>query len=734
MPNIYSKFLQYNNTFTLRDAGPALLGSGLMLATLWLYKSHYKLGNKNPFKQILSKSGKTSEKKYGTERAHVNLDLSFIKRLYRILKILIPSPFSMELFFMALIALSLLLRTYADVWMINTSTGIEAAIISKKQSLFWRSTIHYLLCMPLVSVVNSFLKFGLSELKLRFRERLTHYFYRQYLNGFTFYKMTNLDNRISNADQLLTQDVDRFCEGIVELYSNLSKPLVDVLLYVSRIGDSLGWQAPLRLFFYLIGSGLMLTYLRRPIGRMTVIEQQLEGEYRFINSRLIVNSEEIAFYQGNERERLSVMNAFQRMVNHLRSLILFRFSISFLDNIVAKYVATVVGWYTMSRPFFNKANMSMMRKSKTELMQDYYSSGRMMFKLAEALGRLALAGRELTRLAGFTARVDMLMSVLNDLELGKYQRTMLSDVYVSNNGGLHSLQGNKNFSTDQLSIKSCGSNNSLVNGIGAINFAGEEMSTEDNSTAATTTSPLTKDTKAALFQPGAGKVQIKDNLICFENVPLITPNGDVLIHSLNLEVPSGRNVLVCGPNGCGKSSLFRVLGELWPLWGGKMTKPEKGKLFYVPQRPYMTIGTLRDQVIYPDRPAEMRRRGYTDTDLEELLEHVQLRYILEREGGWDSQQDWMDVLSGGEKQRIAMARLFYHCPQFAILDECTSAVSADVEGAIYRQCHTLNITLFTVSHRKSLWKYHDYSLHMDGRGHYEFKQIDHENTSEQFGS
>lgn len=74
-----------------------------------------------------------------------------------------------------------------------------------------------------------------------------------------------------------------------------------------------------------------------------------------------------------------------------------------------------------------------------------------------------------------------------------------------------------------------------------------------------------------------------DNVIRFEDVPLVTPNGDVLIESLNLEVTSGTNVLVCGPNGCGKSSLFRVLGELWPLFGGRLTKPAKGKLFYVPQ-------------------------------------------------------------------------------------------------------------------------------------------------------
>lgn len=127
-------------------------------------------------------------------------------------------------------------------------------------------------------------------------------------------------------------------------------------------------------------------------------------------------------------------------------------------------------------------------KSKNELIQDYYNSGRMMFKLAEALGRLALAGREMTRLSGFTTRVESLINVLNDLQKGKYQRTMVSD----------------SASTESLDLI-----------------------------------------------PGSGELVIQDNIIKFENVPLVTPNGDVLIKALDFEVPSGRNVLICGPNGCG---------------------------------------------------------------------------------------------------------------------------------------------------------------------------------------
>lgn len=128
----------------------------------------------------------------------------------------------------------------------------------------------------------------------------------------------------------------------------------------------------------------------------------------------------------------------------------------------------------------------------------------------------------------------------------------------------------------------------------------------------------------------------------------------------------------------------------------------------------------------------MLRRGRTDEDLMAYLELVQLSYIQARDKGLDAIEDWIDVLSGGEKQRIAMARLFYHSPQFAILDECTSAVSVDVEGSMYGYCREVGITLFTVSHRKSLWKHHDYYLQFDGRGGYEFNKID--GSTEQFGS
>ena len=95
-----------------------------------------------------------------------------------------------------------------------------------------------------------------------------------------------------------------------------------------------------------------------------------------------------------------------------------------------------------------------------------------------------------------------------------------------------------------------------------------------------------------------GELVISNNII-FDGVPILSPNGDTLIRSMSFEIRPGMHLMISGPNGCGKSSLFRILGELWPLFGGKLHKPSIEKIFYIPQRPYLPNGSLRDQIIYP---------------------------------------------------------------------------------------------------------------------------------------
>ncbi|KAJ8932435.1 hypothetical protein NQ314_014649 [Rhamnusium bicolor] len=439
------------------------------------------------------------------------------------------------------------------------------AIISMDKQLFKKRLITYCMAIPIISVVNNVLKYSIGALKIQLRTNMTKRLYEDYLKNYTYYRMTNLDNRIANADQLLTTDVDKFCEGVADLYCNTAKPILDISIYVYKLSSTLGGGTPSLMLGYLVVSGVILTHLRKPTARLTAGEQKLEGEFRHINSRLITHSEEVAFYNGNVREKATLLASYNKLLNHLRKFLRFKVFMGIIDNLVAKYFASIVGFWAVSMPFLSQ-NHAFSKDAHGERSRLYYTYGRMLVKLAEAIGRLVLAGRDLTRLAGFTARVTQLRTVLKELNDGKYQRTMV--------------------------------------------------------------------TGAENLKPNGGKLIFKNNIIKFDKVPLITPNGDVLISELTFEIKSGMNVLVCGPNGAGKSSLFRVLGELWPLFGGELTKPPRGKLFYIPQRPYMTLGCLRDQLTYPHSGAEAARRGASDQKLEEYLRRVQLGYLLEREGAW----------------------------------------------------------------------------------------------------
>jgi len=170
--------------------------------------------------------------------------------------------------------------------------------------------------------------------------------------------------------------------------------------------------------------------------------------------------------------------------------------------------------------------------------------------------------------------------------------------------------------------------------------------------------------------------------------------------------------------------LFRVLAGLWPLYGGTLYRPAGSRVFYVPQRPYLTLGTLRAQVVYPLSWAEaVAEKGATDELIMGFLWDARLLHVAGRKGGLDAVRDWADVLSGGEKQRLGFARMLFARPDYAVLDEASAAISLEAEGYLYERAQELGVTLITVSHRPSLFRFHTKILALDGSGGYAYRDL-----------
>ncbi|XP_025984282.1 ABC transporter D family member 1 isoform X3 [Glycine max] len=375
-------------------------------------------------------------------------------------------------------------------------------------------------------------------------------------------------------------------------------------------------------------------------------EQELEGEYRQLHSRLRTHSESIAFYGGERREEAHIQQKFRTLVRHINRVLHDHWWFGMIQDFLLKYLGATVAVILIIEPFFSghlRPDSSTLGRAEMLSNLRYHTS--VIISLFQSLGTLSISARRLNRLSGYADRIHELMAISREL--------------------------------------------SLDNG------------------------------KSSLQRQGSRNYISEANYVGFYGVKVVTPTGNVLVDDLTLKVQSGSNLLITGPNGSGKSSLFRVLGGLWPLVSGHIVKPGVGsdlnkEIFYVPQRPYTAVGTLRDQLIYP-LTADQEVEPLTDSRMVELLKNVDLEYLLDRYPS-ETEVNWGDELSLGEQQRLGMARLFYHKPKFAILDECTSAVTTDMEERFCANVLAMGTSCITISHRPALVAFHDVVLSLDGEG------------------
>jgi putative ATP-binding cassette transporter len=185
-----------------------------------------------------------------------------------------------------------------------------------------------------------------------------------------------------------------------------------------------------------------------------------------------------------------------------------------------------------------------------------------------------------------------------------------------------------------------------------------------------------------------------------EQLEVSLPDGRALIADLSAKIEAGDRVLITGPSGAGKTTLFRALAGLWPYGSGAVRTPADARVLFLPQRPYLPLGTLRHALCYPAPSGD-----FSDEQLKAALEAVQLPELKDQ---LSQNENWSMALSLGEQQRVAIARALLLQPDWLYLDEATSALDAESEQHLYRLIteRLPNATVLSIAHRAEVARYH----------------------------
>ncbi|EDO18697.1 hypothetical protein Kpol_1055p54 [Vanderwaltozyma polyspora DSM 70294] len=500
----------------------------------------------------------------------------------------------------------------------------------------------------------------------------------------------------------LTRDIYQFSTNSSLLLNQLLKPTLDLILCSFKLlmsNSTMMGEGTLVLGLIVTFSNSLLKLIQPNFTKLTMIRASLESWFRSLHSNLHSNNEEIAILRGYDRELISLDYSFYQLVLFLNREIKARALYDLATNFVIKYTWGAAGLILCSMPIFFKEPTTeeedaAAQTSAGDITADFITNRRLLLTASSSFGRFVELKKNIQQLRGVWIRLNSFNNVLDSI--------------IEND--------------------------------------------QDGDTSI--------DSKL---------VEYNDNLIKFINVPLITPANQVLVPELNFELNHGDHLLIIGPNGCGKSSLFRLLGGLWPIRPSlkpelktKLIMPNRDNenecsIYYLPQRPYMSNrSTFREQIIYPDSIEQFETRfngDYVkgDDKLVEILELLELddlitenlslalakksntspksitnntNTIIETREAFDLIRNWSEELSIGIQQRLAMARMYYHQPKFAVLDECTSAVSPEMEQKMYQNAQNFGISLISVCHRTSLWHFHNYLLKFDGKGNYDFGKFD----------
>ncbi|KAK1322247.1 hypothetical protein QJS10_CPA03g00160 [Acorus calamus] len=578
------------------------------------------------------------------------------------------------------------------------------ALANKDQEQFTKQLLYYVGAFAGGIPVFVLRDYARETLSLRWRSWMTRYYMGRYFQNRTFYRIQS-QSIIDNPDQRIVDDLNSFTGTALAFSLTLFNAAVDLVSFSNIL---YGVYPPLFvvLLVYSLGGTAISVYLGKGLVNLNFMQEKKEADFRYGLVRVRENAESIAFYGGEGNEMQLLLQRFRMAFENLSQLLI---SSRNLD-------------------FFTSGYRYLIQILPAAVVAPMYFSGKIEFGV-------------------INQSVSAFNHILSDFSLIVYQFQAISafSAVIDRLGEF-----------DDILDSSGGSSHSGPDSIQEINFHYGDV--KSPSLLQTNGSVLTEETP---------------QLLKIEKLTLQTPkSGRTLVKDLSLEIHENDHLLVMGASGSGKTSLLRALAGLWnigngnityyikdaggskvsvpsdtvPLehqntpeaeWGNETFRSRKTDgVFFLPQKPYMVLGSLRQQLLYPTWTEDPlisegtqsagsplflmqtptlgeafdETKKPTEEDLIQVLKDVRLGDIISRFNGLDSIYEWSSVLSLGEQQRLAIARLLLAKPKLALLDESTSALDDANESYLYRQIEGAGITYISVGHRRTLYNYHNKRL------------------------